>query len=172
MYPSCVLSNFSLLFSNCFPIFTFKYLKDSKNPSKIFKNKPPKIFSTISNSSNLPNHPQLTFTYPPSVSSLPPPQSQPSTSLKKSSFYPSSSQNSQRILQWNANGIRPRRTELTQFLSLNQYDLIFVQESHLSSDSTFHIPGYKTLKKDCSMTRRGTIRLRNMFVAFLSKIFI
>ena len=40
--------------------------------------------------------------------------------------------------------------------SQNQYNLIFVQESHLSSDSTFHIPGYKTLQKNHSMTRRGT----------------
>ena len=60
------------------------------------------------------------------------------------------------ILQWNANGIRPRRTELIQFLSHNQYDLIFIQESHLSSDSTFRIPGYKTLQKNSSMTRRRT----------------
>ena len=31
-----------------------------------------------------------------------------------------------------------------------------MQESHLSSDSTFRIPGYKTLQKNRSMTRRGT----------------
>ena len=31
-----------------------------------------------------------------------------------------------------------------------------MQESHLSSDSTFHIPGYKTLQKNRSMTRRAT----------------
>ena len=36
------------------------------------------------------------------------------------------------------------------------YDLIFVQKSHLSSDSTFHIPSYKTLKKDHFVTMRGT----------------
>ena len=29
-------------------------------------------------------------------------------------------------------------------------------KSHLSSDSTFRIPGYKTLQKNRSMTRRGT----------------
>ena len=75
----------------------------------------------------------------------------------QSAFHPSSpSRNNLRILQWNANGIRPRRTELIQFLSQNQYDLIFVQESHLSSDFTFSIPGHKTLQKNRSMTRRGT----------------
>ena len=88
----------------------------------------------------------------------PSPQTQQTTSpLTQSTFHPSSpSQNNLRILQWNANGIRPRRTELLHFLSHNQYDLIFIQESHLSSDSTFRIPGYKTLQKNRFMTRRGT----------------
>ena len=88
----------------------------------------------------------------------PSPQTQQTTSpLTQSSFHPSSpSRNNLRILQWNANGIRPRRTELLHFLSHNQYDLIFIQESHLSSDSTFRIPGYKTLQKNRFMTRRGT----------------
>ena len=101
--------------------------------------------------------PQLIYTYPPSASSIPSPQTQHTISpLTQSSFHPSSpSRNNFRILQWNANGIRPRRTELIQFLSHNQYDLIFIQESHLSSDSTFCIPGYKNLQKNRSTTRRG-----------------
>ena len=86
---------------------------------------PPKHLSTINNSSNLLNHPQLTFSYPPSASSLSPSQLQPSTcSFTQSSFHHSPpSQNSLRILQRDANGIRPCRTELIQFLSLNQYNL-------------------------------------------------
>ena len=104
-----------------------------------------------------PNHPQLIYTYPPSASSTPPQTQYTTSPLTQSSFHPSSpSRSNLRILQWNANGIRPRRTELIQFLSHNQYDLIFIQESHLSSDSTFRIPGYKTLQKNRSMTRRGT----------------
>ena len=105
-----------------------------------------------------PNHPQIIFTYPRSASFIPPPQTQHTISpLTQSSFHPfSPSRNNFRILQWNANGIRPRRTELIQFLSHNQYDLIFIQESHLSSDSTFRIPSCKTLQKNHSMTRRGT----------------
>ena len=43
---------------------------------------------------------------------------------------------------------------------LNSYNssrtIIFIQESHLSSDSTFRISGYKTLQKNRSMTRRET----------------
>ena len=114
--------------------------------------------TTTTNPTYLPNHPQLIYTYPPSASSTPPPQTQHTTSpLTQFSFHLSSpSRNNLRILQWNANGIRPRRTKLIQFLSHNQYDRIFIQESHLSSDSTFRIPGYKTLQKNRSMTRRGT----------------
>ena len=115
--------------------------------------------TTTNNPTNLPNHPQLIFNYPPSASTIPPPQTQHTISpLTQSSFHPfSPSRNNLRILQSNANGIRPRRTELTHFFSQNQYDLIFVQESHLSSDSTFRIPGYKTLQKNRSMTRRGIL---------------
>ena len=114
--------------------------------------------TTSNNPSYLPNHPQLIYTYLPSALTTPSPQTQQTTSpLTQSSFHPSSpSRNNLRILQWNANGIRPRRTELLHFLSHNQYDLIFIQESHLSSDSTFRIPGYKTLQKNRFMTRRGT----------------
>ena len=32
-----------------------------------------------------------------------------------------------------------------------------MQESHLSSDSTLHLSGYRTFRKDRSVTRRGTI---------------
>ena len=129
------------------------------NTHKIISSKinpPPK---TITNNPTYPpNHPQLIYTYPPSASSIPSPQTQHTISpLTQSSFLPSSpSRNNLRILQWNANEIRPRRTELIQFLSYNQYDLIFIQKSHLSSDSNFRIPGYKTLQKNRSMIRKGT----------------
>ena len=114
--------------------------------------------TNTNNPTNLPNQPQLIFNYPPSGSTIPPPQTQHIISpLTQSSFHPSSpSRNNLRILQWKANGIRPRRTELIHFLSQNQYDLIFVQDSHLSSDSTFRIPGYKPLQKNRSTTRKGT----------------
>ena len=118
----------------------------------------PQPKTTTNNLTNLSNHPQLIFNYPPSVSTIPPPQTQHTISpLTQSSFHPSLlSQNNFRILQWNTNGIHPRHTELTHFLSQNQYDLIFVQKSHLSSDFTFCKPGYKTLQKNRSMTRKGT----------------
>ena len=127
----------------------------SQTPTKLYLQKyPPK--TTTNNSTHPPNHPQLIYTNPPSASSIPP-QTQHTISPLTSSFHPSSpSRNNLRILQWNVNEICPRRTELIQFLFHNQYDLIFIQESHLSSDSIFRIPGYKTLQKNRSMTRRGT----------------
>ena len=73
---------------------------------------PPKQLSTINNPTDPPNYLQLIFTYPPSASSLPPPQSQHTTSpLTQSFFHPSSpSQNNLGMLQRNTSGIRPRRT--------------------------------------------------------------
>ena len=140
---------------------------------------PPK--TTTNNLTYSFNHPQLIFTYPPkhhlylllkpNIPSLLShnPLSILPLLLETTSEFPSflslsknlqiALQNlikSTQILQWNANGIYPRRTELIQFLSHNQYDFFFTQESHLSSDSTFRIPGYKTLQKNRSMTRRGT----------------
>ena len=75
--------------------------------------------TTSNNPTYLPNHPQLIYTYPPSASTTPSPQTQQTTSpLTQSSFHPSSpSRNNLRILQWNANGICLRRTELLHFLS-------------------------------------------------------
>ena len=130
----------------------------TNNHKTISSKTKPSPKTTSNKPTYLPNHPQLIYTYPPSALTTPSPQTQHTTSPRtQSSFHPSSpSRNNLRILQWNANGIRPRRTELLHFLSHNQYDLIFIQESHLSSDSTFRIPGYKTLQKDRFMTRRGT----------------
>ena len=116
----------------------------SVSPSSHIPNPPPPLTNnqkTISSKTNpspkttsnyptyLPNHPQLIFTYPPSALTTPSPQTQYTTCpLTQSSFHPfSPSRNNLRILQWNANGIRPRRTELLHFLSHNQYDLIFIQ---------------------------------------------
>ena len=63
-----------------------------------------------------------------------------------------------RILQWNAGGLNSsRRAELIAFLSGNQYDLIFLQETHLSSTKKFQIPGYYTLRTDRTFGRHGPV---------------
>ena len=113
-HPNPVSSSFSVSPS----IHTPNPSPSFKHPQNhIFENKSPQ--KTTNNPTYPPNRPQLIFTYPPSASSIPPPQTQHTISpLIQSSFHPSSpSRNNLRILQWNANGIRPRRTELIQFLS-------------------------------------------------------
>ena len=71
---------------------THKTISSKTNPS-------PK--TTSNNPTYPPNHPQLIYTYAPSASSTPPPQTQYTTSpLAQSSFHPSSpSRNNLRILQ-------------------------------------------------------------------------
>ena len=112
-HPNRVPSSINTLLTN-----THKTISLKMNPH-------PK--TTTNNPTNPPNHPQLIFNYPPSASTIPPPQTQHTISpLTQSSFHTSSpTRNILRILQWNANGIRPRRTKLIQFLSQNQYYLIF-----------------------------------------------
>ena len=63
-----------------------------------------------------------------------------------------------RILQWNAGDLSSsRRAEFIAFLSGNQYDLIFLQETHLSSTKKFQIPGYYTLSEDQTFGRQGPV---------------
>ena len=63
-----------------------------------------------------------------------------------------------RILQWNAGGLSSsRRAELIAFLSGNHFDLIFLQETHLSSTKKFQIPGNYTLRTDRTFGRQGPV---------------
>ena len=102
---------------------------------------PPLTCSDLMDSSlPLPSHPPLLNSYSPSSSlylsqpihnSPPHPQRNPRLS------------HNLRILQWNAGSLSSsRRAELIAFLSGNLYDLIFLQETHLSSTKKFQIPGY------------------------------
>ena len=102
----------------------------------------------------LPSHPTLLLPSPylphhhhPQVHNLPPhPQRNPRLS------------HNLRILQWNADDLSSsRRAELLAFLSGNQYDLIFLQETHLSSTKKFQIPGYYTLRMDRIFGRQGPV---------------
>ena len=89
----------------------------TNNHKTISSKTKPSPKTTSSNPTYLPNHPQLIYTYPPSALTTPSPQTQHTTSpLTQSSFYPSSpSRNNLRILQWNANGIRPRHIDSYTF---------------------------------------------------------
>ena len=111
----------------------------------------------------LPSHPPLLNTYPPSaltlpVSSPPPTSSQPIHNLPPHPQRNPRLSHNLRILQWNAGGLSSsRHAELIAFLSGNQYDLIFLQETHLSSTKKFQIPGYYTLRMDRTVGRQGPV---------------
>ena len=60
-----------------------------------------------------------------------------------------------RVLQWNAEGLRARSTELLHFLSSHPVDLICIQESNLSS--SFQISGFFALRSDRTHSRSGIL---------------
>ena len=63
-----------------------------------------------------------------------------------------------RILQWNAGGLSSScHAELIVFFSENQFDLIFLQKTHLSATKKFQIPGYYTLRTDRTFGRQGHV---------------
>ena len=125
---------------------------------------PPLACSDLRDSSlHLPSHPPLLKTYPPSAFTLPA-SSPPPTGSQSVHILPPHTQGNPRpsqnlrILQWNAGGLpSSRRAELIAFLSGNHYDLIFLQETHLSSTKKFQIPGYYTLRTDRIFGRQGPV---------------
>ena len=111
----------------------------------------------------LPSHPPLLNTYPPSAFTLPftPPPPTSTQPIHNSPPHPQRTPHlpqKLRILQWNAGCLSPsRRAELIAFLSSNQYDLIFLQETHLSATKKFQIPGNSTLCSDQTFGRQGAV---------------
>ena len=68
---------------------------------------------------------------------------------------PSTSSLTPEVLQWNVGGLRARCTELPHFISSHLVDLISTQESKLNSSSSFRIPGFCTLRSNCTHSRSG-----------------
>ena len=125
---------------------------------------PPLACSDLIDSSlPLPSHPPLLNTNPPSAFTLPVSSPTPTSSQPIHNLPPHPRRNPRlshnlKILQWNASGLSSsRRAELIAFLSGNQYDLIFLQETHLSSTKKFQIPGYYTLRTDRTCGRQGPV---------------
>ena len=54
------------------------------------------------------------------------------------------------ILLWNTNGILQQKNELKAFLTVNNIDILLISESHLTTYSNFHIPGYSIYHCDRS----------------------
>ena len=63
--------------------------------------------------------------------------------------------NSLWVLQWNAGGLRTRRTKLIHFISSHPVDLIYIQESNLNLSSSFWIPGFSALQSHGTHSRSG-----------------
>ena len=53
-----------------------------------------------------------------------------------------------KIVQWNAEGVRLKKTELQHFLKLKAIDVCCIQETHLSSSHRFFIRGYEVFRQD------------------------
>ena len=53
-----------------------------------------------------------------------------------------------KIIQWNAKGVRLKKTELQHFLKLKAIDVCCIQETHLSSSHRFFIRGYEVFRQD------------------------
>ena len=125
---------------------------------------PPLACSDLMDSSlPLPSHPPLLKTYPPFAFTLPSSSPPPTGSQPVHNLPPHPQGNPRlshnlRILQWNAGGLSSsRHAERIAFLSGNHYDLIFLQETHLSSTKKFQIPGYYTLRTDQTFNRQGPV---------------
>lgn len=50
-------------------------------------------------------------------------------------------ENDLKILQWNVNGLRPRKTELEKFIFERNLDLAYTQETFLSPNSNIRTTG-------------------------------
>ena len=61
------------------------------------------------------------------------------------------------ILFWNCQGIRQKRKELELYLKENVIDVISLNETFLSKKHNFKIPGYDTIRNDCSIGQKGGV---------------
>ena len=120
----------------------------------------------MNSSRPFPSHPPLLNTYPLSAFTLPftPPPPTSTQPIYNSPPHPQRTPHlpqNLRILQWNAGGLSTSRcAKLIAFLSNNQYDLILLQETHLSPTKKFQIPGYSTLRTDRTFGRQGPVSSR------------
>ena len=76
------------------------------------------------------------------------------------SFYAScllSPRDSLMVLQLNVGDLQARSTELLHFLSSHPDNRICIHESNLNSSSSFQIPGFSTLRSDCTHSRSGIL---------------
>ena len=61
------------------------------------------------------------------------------------------------IVFYNCQGIRPKRKELELFLKENVIDVVALNETFLTEKNNFEIPGYDTIRNDCSTGQKGGV---------------
>ena len=118
----------------------------------------------------LPSHPKLISSYPPTASKVdqlpspsgtqspPPPVTlthSPSSSVHTPT--PKKTHNMLTVLQWNAGGLRPKLSELSHFLDTTQPDLVCIQETNLNSQSKCALKGYIPIRSDRTHSRSGIL---------------
>ena len=59
------------------------------------------------------------------------------------------------ILQWNADGIRTKKTELMKTLHDKDIDLALIRETKLSKETNFDVNGYRVIRQDRETWMRG-----------------
>ena len=62
-----------------------------------------------------------------------------------------------RLVQWNAEGIRPKKTELQAFPRDKNIDVVCTQESHLREDHRFFIRGFEAFRRDRPTGHKGGV---------------
>ena len=62
-----------------------------------------------------------------------------------------------KILFYNCQGNRPKHKELELFLKENVIDVIALNETFHSKKHNFEIPGYDTIRNDCSTGQKGDV---------------
>ena len=53
-----------------------------------------------------------------------------------------------KIMQWNAEGVIRKKTELERILKKENIDICCIQETHLQKDKRFRVRGYQCFRND------------------------
>ena len=61
------------------------------------------------------------------------------------------------ILFWDCQGTRSKRKELELYLKENEFDIVALNETFLNKKINFRIPGYDTIRNDCSTGQNGGV---------------
>ena len=59
------------------------------------------------------------------------------------------------IVQWNAEGLRRKKTELQEFLRKEKVDIMCIQETHLTEAHRFFVRGFETFRHDRANQHKG-----------------